>query len=150
VNAAAGVTRRRLLQAGGTSLALAAVGGAGRVVTAGAAAPAADALRRSRYAPHVGRTFRLTAPDGTSIQAKLAAVEDLAPALQPRLRGSDDAFVLIFRGPARPRLEQDVLDIRNPAAGRAALLASPSSRGRHGQDYAVVVNRLPPSRLEHS
>jgi hypothetical protein len=144
------MTRRRLLQAGGAGVALAVAGGAGRVVTAGAASTTAGVLRRSRYAAHVGRSFRLTAPDGTSIMAKLAAIEDVAPAAQPQLHGSEDAFVLVFRGPARPRLAQDVLDIRNPAAGRAALLASPSSRGRHGQDYAVVVNTLPPSRLEHS
>jgi hypothetical protein len=144
------MTRRRLLQAGGTGVALAVAGGSGRAMTAGAATTATGVLRRSRYAPHVGRSFRLTAPDGTSIMAKLAAIEDVAPALQPRLRGSDDAFVLIFRGPARPQLAQDVLDIRNPATGRAALLAAPSSRGRHGQDYAVIVNSLPPSRLEHS
>jgi hypothetical protein len=144
------MTRRRLLQAGGAGVVLAVAGGAGRVVSAGASATANGALRRSRYAPHVGRSFRLTAPDGTSIMAKLAAVEDLSPATQPRLRGSDDAFVLVFRGPARPQLAQNVLDIRHPGAGRAALLASPCSRGRHGQDYAVVVNSLPPSRLEHS
>jgi hypothetical protein len=144
------MTRRRLLQAGGAGVALAVTGGAGRVVTAGAASTAAGALQRARYAPHVGRSFRLTAPDGTSIMAKLAAIEDVAPTAQPRLRGSDDAFVLVFRGPARPQLAQDVLDIRRAGAGRAALLASPCSRGRHGQDYAVVVNTLPPSRLEHS
>jgi hypothetical protein len=144
------MTRRRLLQAGGAGVALAVTGGAGRVVTAGAASTAAGALQRSRYAPYVGRSFRLTAPDGTSIMARLAAIEDVAPAAQPRLRGSDDAFVLVFRGPARPQLAQDVLDIRRAGAGRAALLASPCSRGRHGQDYAVVVNTLPPSRLEHS
>jgi hypothetical protein len=144
------MTRRRLLQAGGAGVALAVAGGAGRVVSAGAFASANGVLRRSRYAPHVGRAFRLTAPDGTSIMAKLAAVEDVAPATQPRLRGSDDAFVLVFRGPARPQLAQDVLDIRHPGAGRATLLASPSSRGRHGQDYTVVVNTLPPSKLEHS
>jgi hypothetical protein len=144
------MTRRRLLQAGGAGAALAIAGSAGRVVVAGAAGTATGLLRRSRYTPHVGRSFRLTAPDGTSIMAKLAAVEDLSPTAQPRLRGSDDAFVLIFRGPARPQLAQDVLDIRHPGAGRAALLASPCSRGRHGQDYAVVVNTLPPSRLEHS
>jgi hypothetical protein len=144
------MTRRRLLQAGGAGIAVAVAGGTGRVMTAGASSTATGVLRRSRYAPHVGRSFRLTAPDGTSIMAKLAAVEDVCPTAQPRLHGSDDAFVLVFRGPARPRLAQDVLDIRNPATGRAALLASPCSRGRHGQDYAVVVNTLPPSRLEHS
>jgi hypothetical protein len=143
------VTRRHLLQAGGAALALAAVGGAGRAVTAGAAPRAAAGLRRSRFAPYVGERFRLTAPDGTTVHAGLVAVDDYAARALPALRGSEDAFVLIFRGPVAPRLEQAVLDIRHRRTGRVSLLASPASRGARGQDYTVVVNQLPDARMEH-
>jgi hypothetical protein len=63
------------------------------------------------------------------------------------LAGAEEVFALLFDGPSRPRLEQDVMSLRHPALGRFQLLVSPASTGRRGQDYSAAINRARPPAL---
>jgi hypothetical protein len=103
-------------------------------------------LRRSSFAGMVGDRFELLANDGRSV-ARLVAVDDLpAVAHGGAQAGSEDAFALVFHASGAARLEQDVMTLTHPRLGRFALLVSPSGTGRHGQDYAAIINRARPPR----
>lgn len=142
------LTRRRLL-ALATAAAASAAAWPGALTSKRAAptaaAAAADAWRRSAFVPHVGEVFGLAAPGGQAIRARLDEVMDLSWKPGSASAGSEDGFVLLFRGPPSPRLDQDVLRVRHPILGTLDLLISPAGPGvATGQDYAAVINRLTP------
>jgi hypothetical protein len=53
-----------------------------------------------------------------------------------------DAFLLVFRGPLRPRLPQGTHLMEHGALGRSTLLLVPGSMSRTGAEYTATVNRL--------
>ena len=144
-----GLTRRRLLVLAAAAAASAAIWPGALTQTHAAPAPgaaAANAWGRSAFLPHVGEPFLLAAPQGgQTIRARLDAVMDLSWKPGSASAGSEDGFVLIFRGPASPRLGQDVLRVRHPVLGTLDLFIFPAGPGvAAGQDYAAVINRLTP------
>jgi hypothetical protein len=104
--------------------------------------PAASPFVRSRFAAHLGESFRISAPGGPALRMRLDEIADLSWMPRGSAAGREDGFALIFRGPATPRLEQDVMHVSHPQLGALNLLMSPAGTGRGGQDYAAVINRL--------
>jgi hypothetical protein len=139
--ASAALTRRRLLQLG----ALAAVVGAPRLAGVPASAirdggATHQSLRRSTYAPLVGRRFRIQGEGVTPLHATLVEIRDLRRSGDGL--GAGDGFALLFHGPRSPRLEQGMYELRRrEIAAPMPLLMTPSGTGRRGQDYEVVINR---------
>jgi hypothetical protein len=137
----AALTRRRLLQLG----ALVAIVGAPRLAGVPASAirdagAVHQTLRRSTYAPLVGRRFRIHGRGGAAVGATLVEIRDLRRAGDGL--GAGEAFALLFHGPRSPRLEQGMYELRRPeVANPMPVLMTPSGTGRRGQDYEVVINR---------
>jgi uncharacterized protein DUF6916 len=148
-----GLTRRAVVAAGGAALAAVALADAGRIaavatrlVTPGrGAAPTTAAvpahLRRSTFAGRVGERFELTTAGGR-VMARLIAVDPLGMrgvASTAEIR--EDAFALIFRAPAETRLADAIMTVSHPELGAFPLFVSSFGAGRHGQEYAAIVNR---------
>ena len=134
------LTRRRLVLAGGSAaIGMYLMGG---VAAAAATAPAH--LRRASYSRRVGASFAAIRATGTVVTLRLAEVADLARARQmPSLAGRDDAFALVFTGPA------------TAAAGRRHPQAAPSvarldlavhHAGRRGRNGAALRGDRRPRR----
>jgi hypothetical protein len=135
------VTRRGLLAAGGAALVVAAVEAVPRWALPGRAAAATAAaapLARSAFAPLVGTRFTVAGADGRPVALRLDEIGDLAHAAD-----RERAFSLLLHGPREPRLEQAVHRLRHPALADADLLLVLAGTGRHGQDYAVIINSIP-------
>jgi hypothetical protein len=152
------ITRRGLLAAGGAAVVGLALTDAARLTSLAGGlrdvrVPAY--LRASSFVPLVGDRFELTAANGWAA-VRLVAVNGLGGARAPvGLAGSpapsappvaDDAFALTFHASGGARLEQDVMTLRHTQLGAFQLLVSPSGTGRHGQDYAAIINRARPPR----
>jgi hypothetical protein len=130
------LTRRRLLLLAGAASATAMLWPSSLAAPGSAAVPAANPFLRSRFVAHLGETFRLSVPGGAAIDVRLDEIRDLGWRPNSSAAGSEDGFVLLFRGPRTPRIGQDVVRVAHPAG-----------TGRRGQDYAAVINRLaPPNR----
>ncbi len=143
------MTRRRLLAAGGASvaaLAFAELEGLLPVLGGGGPPP----LHRSVFAARVGERFRLRTSSGASADVRLARVEDYGNGTIPDAVGSDAAFVLTFHAaPDVPQLEQDVMAVSHPRMRSYRLLLAPAGLGRAGQDYVAVIDTRTPPRRHH-
>jgi hypothetical protein len=136
------LTRRRVLRDGGI-----AVAGLTLWEPARALAARTRGLHRSDYTPWVGHRFRLAVPDLTPVLATLVGVLDFPGRAMRPLKGSQDAFILIFRAPPEaPRLGQAVTDVGHPQGYTTRLLLSPNGMRRPGFEYAAVINRARPIR----
>ncbi len=141
------ITRRTLLAASGAALGTVAVMELEHALPTGLLPGAADAsLRRSRFAPLVGRDVRMRPPGEAAQTVRLIEIADLPGPQMRAWRGSEDAFLLLFRGPHAPRLGQAVAAISARGLGTARLLVSPSSAGHRAQYYSAVINRTSPPR----
>jgi hypothetical protein len=147
------LSRRRMLQVGALAVASIALpessaAAARRRLHAGAktAQPARRAIRkgyrRARFEPHVGTTVKLRPPGGAALRAKLAAVEDVAHV--PSLAGTQDAYVLRFRGPAARPLAEGIVGVRHPRFGTLRLYITALPADGANRDYLAVVNRRIP------
>ena len=135
-----GLTRRRLVVAGGTAAAgLFLLGG----LPAWAAAAGGPAyLRRSSYKGLTGATVKAMNEAGATVALRLTAISDLARAKQTRsLRGHEDAFALTFIGPSGA-LGSGIHALRHPRLGWVSLFVTPAGRPARTQSYEVVVDRV--------
>jgi hypothetical protein len=138
------LTRRRLIQIGGTATAA--------VYLARFAPPAAAAsggvpgfLVRSSYLPLVGAPFAVAGGSGPLI---LNAVSDLVRAqAEPALAGSDDAFTLSFAGSPDAVLGSGIHELSQPALGAFSVFIAPVDRAAGTQAYEVVVDRSLPGAV---
>jgi hypothetical protein len=123
------LTRRRLVLSAG----------------AGAAALYLDALPAAARAAYVrGTRCKTPTATGATVTLTLTAVTDLVRArTEPALRGRDDAFTLMFGGPAAPVLPAAVRRINHPTLGWVSLFVAPVGRASGSQAYEVVVDRRP-------
>jgi hypothetical protein len=135
------LTRRQLLAWGAAVGAATTLGG---LVAAPISVGRESWLRRATFAGRVGDRFHAVLADGRTVALRLAAVEDLAAstARGTSLAGRDDAFLLEFRGPHAPGLDQGVYELRHGALGAGQFFLVPQAPGDGGQSYAVVVNRV--------
>jgi hypothetical protein len=136
----AAINRRQLLAWGATAGAAATLRG---LVAAPPSVGHETWLRRASYTGRIGQPFHATLGDAKTVTLQLLAVEDLT-GTTPRgtsLAGVEDAFLLEFRGPSKPRLSQGVFELHHRALGRNRLFLVPQAPGGHGNTYAVVINR---------
>jgi hypothetical protein len=134
------ITRRRLVQAGGAATAVLYLGG---LSGSAAAAGVPSHLTRSAYAGLADAPFTATTAGGLTTTLRLSEVADLARARQePSFAGRDDAFALLFGGPADVVLDSGIHELRTPALGAFAVFISPvQASGGGEQRYEVVVDR---------
>jgi hypothetical protein len=95
----------------------------------------ASGLRRSTFTPHVGATFRVSAPGGATHRARLAKVADVRTAK----KGHDLKFRMLFRmngaGPG-----QGTYSFHHPSVGQVHLFVTPIG-AKPGVYEAVVDSR---------
>jgi len=135
-----GLTRRRLVQAGGAATAVLYLGG---LTGTASAAGVPSFLTRSAYTSLADPQFGAVTGSGLTTTLRLTDVADLARAGQePAFAGRDDAFALLFSGPADLVLDSAIHELRHSALGAFSVFISPVSASGNGeQRYEVVVDR---------
>ena len=135
-----GLTRRRLVQAGGAATAVLYLGG---LTGSASAAGVPSFLTRSAYTSLADPRFGAVTGSGLTTTLRLTPVADLARAGQePAFAGREDAFALLFSGPAGLVLDSGIHELRNPALGAFSVFISPVQASANGeQRYEVVVDR---------
>lgn len=140
------LTRRRLLAAGAVMAASVTLPASASAKPSAAAAKAKplvrytrEGYRRARFSPHVGAPVELCLGSGAAVRATLLAIEDVA--YVKSLKGHQDVYTLIFRGPAAPVLAAGVMGIRHKDFGVVELYVAPGAARAGAQDYVAVVNR---------
>gem|GEM_PF-4382735 len=104
--------------------------------------------KRKRFEPHVGTKVKFRPAGSPAVRVRLIGVEDLAGEAVKHLSGSQDAYVLRFRGPKSLRVTQGTVGIRHPRFGVIRLFVTPSATTSQTQDYVAIVNRyVPEGRL---
>lgn len=139
-----GLTRRRLVQAGGAAaigLMLGAVPASGAAIAPSGTTPAY--LRRSTYTRLKGTALTSTDASGAKVTLRLAEVADLARARSDKsLAGSDAAFALTLTGPRKTLLAGSMHELRHASLGSFSLFLVPVGRPtKTEQSYEVVVDR---------
>lgn len=139
------LTRRRLVQVGGASTALVALGGLGRAAGIAAAAVDRRHFSRASYLTLGDRMFDAATPDGATSRLKLTDVADLARArTEPGFAGRDDAFALTFTGPGSRPLPAGITTLRNSVLGEFELFLAPAGAATDVRTYELVVDRSVP------
>jgi hypothetical protein len=139
-----GLTRRRLVQAGGAAavgLMLGAAPASGAAIALPGTTPAY--LRRASYARLKGTALTTTGASGANVTLRLAEVADLARARVERSYvARDDAFSLTLTGPRGAPLSGSVHELRHASLGTFSLFLVPVGRPtKTEQSYEVVVDR---------
>jgi hypothetical protein len=97
---------------------------------------ALDALTLEHFAPHLGKTFRVT----NAAETALTLVE-AAPIASP---GSDQgrraAFALLFRGPLTPWLPQAIYGFEHPGGDVLEFFIVPVGPDKDGMRYEAIFN----------
>ena len=135
-----GLTRRRLVQAGGAATAVLYLGG---LTGTASAAGVPSFLTRAAYTSLADPQFGAVTGSGLTTMLRLTEVADLARArVEPSFAGRDDAFALLFSGPADLVLDSGIHELRNSVLGAFSVFISPV-QDQHGgeQRYEVVVDR---------
>lgn len=137
-----GVSRRTFLRAATLGIASAAVPlvsteGA-RAATAATTRTSMPTLTRSSFAPHLHRSFRVTAADGRAFSATLVEVSDLVGV---PTQGDEGRFSLLFRARPHPHARHGIHELSRASFGSLDLFVVPVGRGVDHQHYQAVVNR---------
>lgn len=139
------LSRRRLLETAAlaaASVTLLDANAFGWTQNAGATKALRTGYSRSRFSPHVGTALKLRPPTGAVLRARLVGVEDVANV--NGLAGAQDAYLLRFRGPALPRLEEGIVGVRHPRFGTLQLFIVPGPADGPHRDYVAAINcRIP-------
>ncbi len=131
------LTRRRLIQVGGSAAAVMYIGRLPTLALADTTAP--GFLRRSSYAGLVGSEFEAV---GSGATLTLTAVADLARAQsEPAFVGRDDAFALSFVGPHDVALAGGMHELAHATLGTFVVFIAPVERSTASQSYELVVDR---------
>jgi hypothetical protein len=130
----AGRMSRRSFARGGAALALFS---AVPVSLAGAVAAASSPWARSRFAPFLGSTFRMTGA-GDDVDVVLTEISDL----RPMARANDDRrFALLFTAPAGHGPADGTRTFRRGGFGAIDLFVSPVGAGTGARHYEAIINR---------
>ncbi|MCU1677347.1 MAG: hypothetical protein JWM93_2105 [Frankiales bacterium] len=134
-----GLTRRRLVQAGGAATAALYLGGLTGTAAAGGVP---SYLSRSSYAALTDTPFTAVTATGATVTLRLTEVADLARARQePSFVGRDDAFALAFSGPRDVVLQSGIHELYHPSFGAFSVFIAPVENAAAEQHYEVVVDR---------
>jgi hypothetical protein len=96
-----------------------------------------DKLTVASFSDAVGAQFHV--PIGEAIRVDLTLIEAKESRSVPRRDGSA-SFSLIFRGPMRPILPQQVHRLEYPALGALELFMVPIGPDQTGMCYQVIFN----------
>lgn len=102
--------------------------------------------KRKRFQPHIGTKVKFRPAGAPAVRVRLVGVEDLEGESVKHLAGSQNAYVLRFRGPRSLRIEQGTVGIRHPRFGVIRLFVTPSTTTARTQDYVAIINRHVPAR----
>src|SRR5262245_14508823 len=97
-----------------------------------------ESLTLESFAPHVGSVFTLPEAEGvklTLVEAK-AATMGVADGRRPAL--PREPFTLLFRGPARPILPQQIHCLEHTALGRLEIFIVPVGPDGGGIGYEAI------------
>jgi hypothetical protein len=145
------MSRTGLLKLGAVAALVLGAGPAARAAAGGPAPAVGDAagvttrvrgpryLRLATYVPLVGSTFRIHREGSSPLSVKLTAAT--------RLQGVGESFSLIFRGHGNARLGQQIYNLEHPSLGTFPLFVVPVGRATKGQEFQVIVNRIPASLM---
>lgn len=145
------MSRTGLLKLGAVAALVLGAGPAARAAAGGPAQSATEAegvatrvrgpryLRLATYVPLVGSTFKIHREGSSPLSVKLAAAT--------RLPGVGESFSLMFRGHANATLGQQIYHLEHPSLGTFPLFVVPVGRATKGQDFQVIVNRIPASLM---
>ena len=95
-----------------------------------------DLFSHDRFAEARGSLFKLTAPNGTSVEIELADVSEL------KATDSQESFSTIFLVPESYRVEQGLYDIDHPAIGPMQLFLVPVGLADDGRLQLEAVFNL--------
>jgi hypothetical protein len=103
-------------------------------------------LTRAAFAREAGTRFTVSGEGAAAIEARLAEVRDLGPAIRGTpARG--EAFELVFAAGAEPALAQGTYTALHPRLGRFDLFLVPvdppgAGRAPGGRRYSATFNRI--------
>ena len=128
------MSRRAFLRGGA---AVAVLGVAPPLLARSALAARRSPLTRSRFAPALGATLRMTG-GGHDVDVVLTDIADLLPTLR-----ADDPnrFMLLLDAPRTHRPASGMRTLHHRDIGHVALFVSPVDRGAKAVRYAAVINR---------
>jgi hypothetical protein len=95
-----------------------------------------DSFSHDRFAAARGSLFKLTAPNGTSIELELADVSQL------KATESQESFSIVFLAPESYRVEQGLYDIDHPTMGPMQLFLVPVGLADDGRLQLEAVFNL--------
>jgi hypothetical protein len=95
-----------------------------------------ETLHQESFAELPDKCFHVVQPDSAGFDLTLAVVH--GHLRTPR----QEAFSLIFHGPAQPFMPQGTYRLHNEALGDLDLFLVPIGHGQDGYEYEAVFNRL--------
>jgi hypothetical protein len=133
------ISRRRLLQAGGSALFVAYVYSSplAKLAKAATSSSTPDYLLRSTYQDLTDLDFSIG-----GVPLRMLSVGDFgAAAVQHNLADNEDAFSVVFSGPASGAIGTGPQVVRNSEIGDFSALVTPIAGG-DAQRYELIVNRI--------
>ena len=95
-----------------------------------------DRINYKDFSGQLHTTFQVQVPEAGPIPLEL--IEAVEYTNDPRL----EQFLLVFRGPGKPWLQQATLRLEHPVLGAMDLMMSPMGFDDKGMRYQIVVNRF--------
>lgn len=97
-----------------------------------------ESLHKEAFADCVNEVFRVTRAGSADFEIKLTEVTEQFHT--PR----QEAFSVVFHGPADPFMQQGSYQLRNEKLGEMELFLVPIAKDQDGYEYEAVFNRLTP------
>ena len=98
-----------------------------------------ESLHKEAFAECVNEVFRVTRPGSEEFEVRLTEVTEQFNT--PR----QEAFSVVFHGPADPFIQQGTYQLSNAKLGDLELFLVPIARDQDGFQYEAVFNRLIPA-----
>ncbi len=98
-----------------------------------------ESLHKEAFAECVNEVFHVARPGSADFEIELSEVTEQFRT--PR----QEAFSVVFHGPADPYLKQGSYQLRNEKLGEMELFLVPIAKDQAGYQYEAVFNRLIPA-----
>lgn len=143
------ITRRNFVQVFGSAAAMIVSGGglssafgstSGKSSHLSASSNTLFGMKANDVRRFVGRSFTVTAPDGTKSQLIMTEVNNLARRANEMRGYSGESFSMIFKCRGEERLAQGVYELGAPGIDEVSALIVPTSR--RNREYEILVNRV--------
>jgi hypothetical protein len=91
------------------------------------------------FSSHLDQPFKLQVESLPPILLQLRAVRHLAEAKNGQERSKTDEFVIVFNGPLRPLLPQQIYCLEHPTMGKIKLRFAPIGRNGASMQYQATL-----------